>query len=226
MPLQRVVDPSVEPITLAEAKAQCKVETNDDDALLNAIISAARDFAENRIERSLCTQTWVLTLDSFPGPSLMGVPFGRAYSIPKHAIVLERPPVQSITSIQYVDMSGNMQSMTALTPGTGLPAGNGVWYFLDPTYGGTQRVDDLPRITPPFGAIWPINLPQIGAAQVKYVAGYGTPDKVPAGIKAWLKLRVAALYENREEVVVGTRITVAELPYIDTLLEPWTVRTG
>lgn len=222
MPLQRLVEPTVEPITLAEAKAQCKVEFSDDDALLTALISAARDYAENRIERSLCTQTWMLTLDSFPGPSLMGVPFGRGYSIPRHAIVLERPPVQSIMSITYVGMDGNSGSVTAYKPGTGNPPNE--FCFVDLTYGGTQRIDDLVRVTPPFGQIWPINMPQIGSVQVTYVAGYGTADKVPAGIKSWMKLRVAALYENREEVVVGTRVSVSELPYVDALLEPWTVR--
>jgi uncharacterized phiE125 gp8 family phage protein len=211
MPLQRITEPTVEPLTLAEAKAQCKVEFTDDDDLITALIQAARDYAENRIERSLCMQTWMLTLDSFPGPSFMGVPFGKSYSIPRHAIVLERPPVQSITSIVYTDVGGSTQTMPTTD-------------YVDLTYGGTQRVDDLCRITPVFGKIWPINLPQIGSVRVTYQAGYGTPNEVPAGIRAWIKLRVAALYENREEVVVGTRVTVSELPYVDNLLEPWTVR--
>jgi uncharacterized phiE125 gp8 family phage protein len=211
MPLQRLIEPTIEPLTLAEAKAQCKVEFNDDDDLITALISAARDFAENRIERSLCTQTWQLTLDAFPGPSLTGVPFGKGYSIPKHAILLERPPVLSITSIQYLDMSNVLQTM----PSTD---------WVDATLGGTQRVDDLVRVTPVFGKIWPIPMPQINSVRVTYVAGYGAAAAVPAGIKSWLKLRLAALYENREEVVVGTRVTVQELPYIDNLLNPWTVR--
>lgn len=211
MPIQRIVDPTVEPLTLAEAKTQCKVEFTDDDALIEALISAARDFAENRVERSLCTQTWVQTLDQFPGPSLTGIPFMRSYSIPPHAIVLERPPVQSITSVTYLDMTGIWQTM---------PTSD----YVDVTNGGAQRVDDLVRITPVFGQIWPIPMPQIESVKVTYVAGYGDPNHVPPGIRAWMKLRVAALYENREEVVVGTRVTVQELPYIDNLLSPWTVR--
>lgn len=222
MPLQRIVEPTVEPITLAEAKTQCKVEFSDDDTLITALIQAARDFGENLTERSFCTQTWVLTLDSFPGPSLMGVPFGRAYSIPKHAIVLERPPIQSVSSMTYIGMDGIQASVVPFTPGSG-PAPSG-YSFVDLTLGGTQRVDDLLRLTPPFGQIWPINMPQIGSVKVQYIAGYATAAAVPAGIKAWMRLRVGALYENREEVVVGSRVTVLELPYVDRLLDPWVVR--
>lgn len=211
MPIQRITDPIVEPISLADAKKQCKVEFTDDDDLILALISAARDYAENITERSLCPQTWLMTLDSFPGPSLMGAPFGRAYSIPKHAIVLSRPPVQSITSITYLDTSATIQTMP--------PAD-----YIDPTNGGMQRVDGVTRVTPVFGQIWPINQPQIGSVQVTYVTGYPNPAAVPPGIRAWLKLRIAALYENREEVVVGTRITVSELPYVDGLLDPYIVR--
>lgn len=211
MPLQRLVEPTVEPLTLAEAKLQCKVEFTDDDTLISLLISAARDYAEKRIEQSLCTQTLQLTLDSFPAPSLMGVPFGRGYSIPRHAILLERPPVQSITSIQYLDMQNVLQTM---------PTSD----YVDATLGGTQRVDDVVRITPVFGKIWPITMPQINSVRVRYVAGFGTADLVPPNIRAWMKLRVAALYENREEVVVGMRVSVNELPYVDNLLDLETKR--
>jgi hypothetical protein len=214
MGLTRTVEPAAEPLTLAEAKKQCNREDDftDDDALLSAIIAAARDYVENQIERSLLLQTWYRTLDAFPGPSLLGVPFGRGFSIPGHAIVLERPPVLSIVSIQYLDMAGVVQTMP--------PAD-----YVDPTQGGTVRADQLARITPVFGKIWPIPMPQIESVRVTYTAGYGTTaDKVPPGIGAWMKLRVATLYENREEVVVGSRVTVQELPYVDALLDPYRVR--
>jgi uncharacterized phiE125 gp8 family phage protein len=211
MPLQRITAPAKEPISVADVKSWAVIDVEDDDALISAMIKAARAFAEKQLRRSLITQTWMLTLDSFPGPSLMGVPYGLSYSIPGHAIVLERSPVQSITSIQYLDMSGTLQTM---------PTAN----WVDPTLGGAQRCDDFPRITPVFGQIWPINLPQIGSVRVTYVAGYG-PDGsyVPEDIITWMKMRVATLYSNREEVVVGTRIVVAELPYVDSLLDSDTV---
>lgn len=211
MPLQRIVDPTVEPMTLDEAKLHLRVDHTLDDALITAMISACRDFAETKTQRSLMTQTWVLTLDSFPGPSLMGVPFGRAYSLPEHAIILERPPVQSITSIKYLDTSSTQQTMPTTD-------------YVDLTNGGAQRVDAPVRITPVFGKIWPINQPQIGAVQVQYIAGYGNAgSNVPGGLKAWMKLRLGAMYENREEIAVGQRIVVSELPFVDGMLDQYTV---
>jgi hypothetical protein len=105
---------------------------------------------------------------------------------------------------------------------------------VDLTYGGTVRVDELLRLTPPFGQIWPIMLPQIGSVKVAYVTGYGDDatgakgggswgSGIPDDILTWMKLRVATLYENREECVVGTRVTVDELPYIDSLIDPYIV---
>ena len=44
-------------------------------------------------------------------PELAGIPYGVPYSIPGHAILLDRPPVQSVESIQYQDMAGAWQTM-------------------------------------------------------------------------------------------------------------------
>jgi hypothetical protein len=36
-------------------------------------------------------------------------------------------------------------------------------------------------------------------------------------------MRIGALYENREETAVGARIVVAELPFVDRLLDPYRI---
>ena len=71
---------------------------------------------------------------------------------------------------------------------------------------------------------WPITLPQIGSAAVTFTAGYGANgDAVPVGLKHWMKLRIGALYENREEIVSGRSITVDPLPFVDSLLDPYRI---
>ena len=215
MPLFQTVPPAIEPLTVADVKSHARIDTNDDDQLItNFLIPAARQKAELLTRRSFITQQWLAVLDAFPGSYLTGVPFGQTFGIPPHAVLLERPPILSIQSIKYTAMDG--------TTGTMNPATD----FVDLTFGATVRADNLMRITPQFGKIWPITLPQIGSVQIAYTAGYGPlATSVPATIRNWMLLRVAALYENREEVIVGTRIVVAELPYIDGLLDEYIVGT-
>jgi len=207
MPLQQLVAPSVEPVTLAEAKNHLRVDADltADDALITMLIAAARAYAETYTGRSFITQQWRLVLDSFPGPSLLGVPFGVPYTLPGHAILLERAPVASVDGITYLAMEGSTQT---LAPSQ---------YVADLT-------GPIPRITPIFGAIWPIPLPQIGAVRVDFTAGFGaTPADVPEGICQWILMRVSTLYGNREEVAILGRGKVDPLPYVDSLLDPYRI---
>jgi hypothetical protein len=47
----------------------------------------------------------------------------------------------------------------------------------------------------------------------------------PRGSRAWIKLRVGSLYAHREEVALLTRGSIAPLPFIDGLLDPYQVVT-
>ena len=111
MPLQLVIPPAEEPVSLAEAKLHLRVDFPDDDALIVSLIAAARMAAETLTGRQLVTARWKLVLDSFPGPSLMGVPAGRSFSLPGHAILLPKCPLQSVVSLQYLDMASTTQTM-------------------------------------------------------------------------------------------------------------------
>lgn len=206
MPLTLITAPTDEPITLEEAKVHLRVVDDEDDLLIMSLITAARQYAEQITQRSLCTQTWQLTADAFPGPSLMGVPYGRVFGIPAHAFLLERGPVQSVTSIKYDDMAGVEQTMP-------------------PAQYKAELASEPARVTPVFGQIWPINLPQIGSVRVRYVAGYGGPEDVPAGIRQWMLMRIGALYEHREEVAAMNRGTLQPLEFVDRLLDQYRVVT-
>lgn len=58
--------PAVEPVTLSEAKAHCRVDTSDDDTYISTLITAARQWVEQYLDRSLVHQQYVMRLDSFP----------------------------------------------------------------------------------------------------------------------------------------------------------------
>jgi uncharacterized phiE125 gp8 family phage protein len=189
--LQLVTAPTQEPVTLVEAKAHLRVDFADDDALITSLIAAARQAAETLTGRQLVTARWKQVFDCFPW----------------HAILLAKAPLQSIVSIEYLDMGAVLQTLAA------------------PMY--TVDVACEPaRVTPVFGQIWPISLPQIGSVSVTFDAGYGGPSLVPDGIKAWIKIRVGSLYAHREEVAVtGRGQGIAPLPFIDGLLDPFRVIT-
>lgn len=204
MPMQLITPPAGEPISLAEAKLHLRVDFDDDDSLIQVLISAARQAAETLTNRQLVTARWRMVLDSFPGPSLMGVPAGQTFTLPGHAVLLPKSPVASVVEIRYLDMANAWQVM---------PAAN---YTVD-------SVCEPARITPVFGQIWPIALPQIGAVSVIFDAGYGNASAVPEGIKTWIKLRVGSLYVHREEVASMTRGRIDPLPFIDGLLDPYKV---
>lgn len=119
MALKLITAPAAEPVALATAKAHLRVDHNDDDALIGALITAARQAAEDRINRALVTQTWEQVLDAFPAAE----------------IKLAKPPAQSITSIKYIDPAGDEQTLASnqylldgdTLPGWVLPAYGVTW---------------------------------------------------------------------------------------------------
>lgn len=204
MPMQLITPPAAEPVSLAEAKLHLRVDFDEDDALIQALISAARQAAEMLTQRQLITARWRMVLDSFPGPSLMGVPAGQTFTLPGHAILLTKSPVASVVEICYLDLAGVSQFMPS------------AHYTVD-------KACEPARITPVFGQIWPVALPQIGAVSVTFDAGYGSAADVPEGLKSWIKLRLGSLYAHREEVASMARGRIDPLSFVDGLLDPYKV---
>lgn len=91
--------PTIEPVTLASAKAQTRVDFADDDDLLNGLIVAARETVEGYLRRALLQQTWTASFVRWPWC--------------KERMVLIRPPVLSVQGVHYYDASGNAQSLDA-----------------------------------------------------------------------------------------------------------------
>lgn len=90
--------PAVEPVGTVEAKAHCRVDVDDDDALLDALVVAARQYVEQVTRRSLVTQTWDLFLDGWPAGDTLVVPV---------------PPLQSVTAVTYTDDAGTTRTVSS-----------------------------------------------------------------------------------------------------------------
>lgn len=66
MPAILLIPPSAEPWSVAEAKAFLRVEHDDDDAVIAALIAAARGHVEALCRRALLVQRWRCVLDAWP----------------------------------------------------------------------------------------------------------------------------------------------------------------
>ena len=103
-----------EPVTLAEAKAQCRVLTDDEDGLIAALITAAREWVENFTGHILVLRDVTQRLSSFTRPRLFAWPIADDATI----------------TATYVDSDGATQTLT----GARLIFGNG-WAELATAFG-------------------------------------------------------------------------------------------
>ena len=94
MALKLITAPTVEPVTLAEAKLQCREDGNENDARITGMISGARHLAEQKTGRAMAPQTWELSADCFPAE-----------------FTLPMPPVVAVTSVKYTDEAGAEQTI-------------------------------------------------------------------------------------------------------------------
>lgn len=187
--LKRVTQPPVEPVSLAEAKAHIRVDSEDDDALIQGLIASAREWVENHLDRTLIRTQWQMRLDYFP-----------------HTISLPRPPftqeqhLQSV-AISYTDAMGSVIVLPASnyrvlgdrTPAVVMPPYSGSW---------PSARYDSDSITVTWWAGY-------GPDQ----------NTVPRAIKHAMLMLVGFWYENRMAVSVGAGITVTPLGFsVESLL--------
>jgi hypothetical protein len=194
----------LEPITLAEAKLQLRLEIPDDDALVARLIDSARLRAQALLRQTLLTTTYDFFMDEFPaaaisyynrwnrlmGPNPQWLPYGQAI------IRIPAPPLVSVASIKCVDPVGN-------------------WVTLDPSIyivatGNSSRIANVP------GCIWPVIRWQPDAVVIQFTAGYATAAQVPESVKSACALMVASWYEHREEVADAQTYPVSNT--VDALL--------
>lgn len=90
--------PAGEPVGLAEAKAQLRVDESDEDQLVQALITAARAHLELATRRAFMTQSWSLFLDRWPRDATVALPLGS---------------VQAVDAVRIHDASGTPTTLSA-----------------------------------------------------------------------------------------------------------------
>lgn len=170
--LTRLLGPNLEPVTRAEAKLHCRVDSDitADDDLFDALIIAAREWVEDYTGRALIDQTWQLKFD--------GYSFGE--------FRLHRSPVIAIDSFIY-DLDGVATTLAA--DQYELDGPRSKWPRLIPAYGISWPVSYWAR---------PLTIQFRAGYANRAVSPTEGAEKVPEVYKQAIKLLVGHFYENRE----------------------------
>ncbi|MGK2908749.1 MAG: head-tail connector protein [Sphingobium sp.] len=91
-----------EPITLEQAKMQCRILADDEDALITSYIKAARQWVEEYTGHILVQREITETVEAFGG-----------------YVQISARPIVSVDSIAYVDSDGQSQPFTGYTANVG-----------------------------------------------------------------------------------------------------------
>jgi hypothetical protein len=190
---------TLEPVSLAQAKAQLRVDFTADDAVIAGFIGAARRHAETLLRQTLLTTVYDWYMDGFPssgggyfnrvirqmGPNPQWLPNGAAI------LYLPKPPIVSVASVKYVNSSGTLTTIDAST------------YQVSTGQGA--------RIQPITGQVWPVNRQDIDSVVVRYTAGVANADLITDDIKSAMLLVITYLYENRGEADVTIPSAIMDL---------------
>lgn len=149
--LQRITAPTAQPVTLAEVKASARITHSYQDTMLSSLILAAVESVEEYCNRSLITQTWKITRDDIDD---------------EDDGILPRPPLQSVSSVKYIDTTGIQQTADSSI------------YQVD-TASEPGNISLLP------GQMWPATACGYkNTWEITFVAGYGaTSASVPEKIR-------------------------------------------
>lgn len=190
--LQRLTDPVIEPVTLAEMKTHLRMfeDITAEDDLVTSLIVAAREWVEDYTGRCMVEQTWRMTIGDYVPPDVSGLVVGELPPA-SQGIVLRPSPVIAITAVATVD-SDNVETAVAASDYQ-LRDGGSKW----------------PRL---------VGLESATEMRITYRAGFadttGSPtqgvEMIPDVLKLATRLVCANYYEQRAPVVTGT--ITAELP--------------
>ncbi len=173
MILNRITDAIEEPVTLAEVKQASRIDYGEEDIFINHLIKSARQFCEEELQLSLATETWQLKLDYWPCD---GSP-----------IELPRGPVQSVSSVKYIDVDGVEKTIDNSN------------YILD-SASYVARLDNVDTYS------WPSTQDRIAPITIEYVSGYTT---APEDIKHAIIMLVGHWFEHR---IDATTMTIKQIP--------------
>jgi uncharacterized phiE125 gp8 family phage protein len=91
MPLVMTSPPAVEPVTVADAKAHMRIDTDAEDVLIGSLVLTSRLHIETALSLALITQSWTMRLDRWPGTRQLDLPLA---------------PLRSVSEVRIKDAGG------------------------------------------------------------------------------------------------------------------------
>lgn len=173
-PWRVTVDQTNELWTTSEVKNYLKVDDATDDALIAAMLKAARQAVEARQNISTLTKTIVQKLERFPSSYKVATDY-------ENVIKLLVYPVVNVSSITYLDENGVLQTLAQNL------------YEVD-TYRGIigEAVDQD----------FPDTYLSLNDVTITYTAGFGTAaTDCPSDIRIAVLKLIANMYDNRGDSV-------------------------
>jgi uncharacterized phiE125 gp8 family phage protein len=178
-----VTSPIELPVSVARLKLAMRYDENGLDSHISDLLEAATGDAEALTNRRFVTQTWDFTRDCFPSCSTMEVPF---------------PPLQSVTSITYIDSNGDSQTLSTDV------------YVVD-------TAPEPGEIRLKYNQVWPVTRSDPNAVTVRAVVGYGAASAVPS--KFCIAIMQMASHWFRHPEAASSEREVKEVPLsVDRLL--------
>ena len=172
MPSVELTQPAVEPVSLDEMKAHCRISLTDEDSYLRTFnIPAARRHAEAFAHRAFVTRTF--RQDVAGGDIFNGTVFT--------PVAIDFSPLVSVQSVYYYVPGASSTTLLATTV-----------YAVDVS-------DDPGQLWLLPNQAWPsIDQQRFNSVQISYTAGYGsTAESVPENYRMAILLICAHLLEHR-----------------------------
>lgn len=191
MALVLITAPTVEPVSLVEAKAHLRIDIDDDDVLISGLITAARSHLEGiaRPKLAMINQTWDYIADTWPSGD---------------TVELRPYPLQSVTSIKYTTSAGVETTFSSAS------------YQVD-TYSQPGRLRLKSTASWPGTALREMNGLAIRFVAGYGAAG----SAVPVQLRQAILLLVGHWYENREPVLTTGMMAAPLPMTVDALFRNW-----
>lgn len=183
----------LEPISLTEAKNHLRVDTTDDDDLITALVTVAREYVETATNRTLINQTRHHYLHDWPSGNVLRLP---------------EVPLVSVTSVQYTDDDNSTSTFGTANYYVDTYGDNGIGCIV--LNDGSSWPSDTLRET---NAVHVTYVAGYGSV----------PSAVPRPIRQAMLMAVGHWYENREYAVTSGAVPKTLPLAVDALLATYRI---